>query len=236
MRSKEWESRLGTLLSEMKDRGKLKADRETLAYIGAKPRVSSDTRVRDSGAWFTPSLYTEMAKEVMGEIDLDPFSSAAANSHVCAKRYFDEESDAFKQTWFQDPGRVFMNPPYGRKIVDASTDLFLANWSNGSVAQGIVLVNNATETRWFQSLLRTTTLLCLPERRIAFENDDGKHVSGNTRGQAFFYFGDERQRFEEVFGRIGIVLAPGPFFRKKFSKSLQHCWAKTFAKLPQKQP
>lgn len=185
--------------------GQSKANRDNLAYIGAKPRVGKQT-TRESGAWFTPSVYTEMAREVMGEIDLDPFSSQAANAHVKAKRYFDLRSDAFKQAWFQDQGRVFMNPPYSRKIIDAAVDLFLANWSSESVSQGVILVNNATETRWFQSLLRTASLLCLPDRRIAFENDDGKHVSGNTRGQVFFYFGHKRARFTEVFGRIGVVL------------------------------
>lgn len=74
-----------------------KADRDKLAYIGSKPGASQDTS-RDSDAWFTPSIYVEMAREVMGEIDLDPFSSLAANKHVRAKRFFDVEADAFKQT------------------------------------------------------------------------------------------------------------------------------------------
>lgn len=187
------------------ERPSKKADREKLAYIGAKPGLLKDPN-RDSDAWFTPSIYTEMAREVMGEIDLDPFSSAAANKHVRAKRYFDPAADAFQQTWFPDQGRVFMNPPYGRQLIDAAVDIFLANWSSESVSQAIVLVNNATETRWFQSLLRTSAGLCFPDRRIAFENDDGKHVSGNTRGQAFFYFGHKVQRFKDVFARIGVVL------------------------------
>lgn len=182
-----------------------KANREKLAYIGSKPG-SADSPGRDSDAWFTPGVYTEMAREVMGDIDLDPFSSSAANRHVRAKRYFDPKTDAFKQVWFQEQGRVFMNPPYGRQLIDAAVEIFLVNWSSESISQGIVLVNNATETRWFQSLLRTCAALCFPDRRIAFENDDGKHVSGNTRGQAFFYFGHKVVRFQEVFARIGVVL------------------------------
>lgn len=185
----------------------MKADINKLAYIGAKPGASKDVD-RDSDAWFTPSIYTEMAREVMGEIDLDPFSSSVANRHVKAKRYFDIDKDAFKQQWFQDQGRVFMNPPYGRKIIDAAVDIFLANLANESIAQGIILVNNATETRWFHSLLRFADAICFPDHRIAFENDDGKHVSGNTRGQVFFYFGHKSSKFREVFSRIGAVLIP----------------------------
>jgi hypothetical protein len=183
----------------------MKADREKLAYIGAKPGVSRIVG-RDSNSWYTPSIYTDMAREVMGEIDLDPFSSVTGNKHVGAKRFFDNLADAYKQKWFQEQGRVFMNPPYSRKLVDAAVDLFLANWANESLSQGIVLVNNATETRWFQSLFRESSAVCFPDRRIAFENDDGKQISANTRGQAFFYFGHKAQRFHEVFCRIGVVL------------------------------
>jgi len=185
----------------------MKTDINKLAYIGSKPGGKKEP-VRDSDAWFTPSIYTEMAREVMGEIDLDPFSSNAANQHIKAKRYFDVDQDAFKQKWFQDQGRVFMNPPYGRKIIDAAVDVFLANLANESIAQGVVLVNNATETRWFHSLLSFADAICFPDRRIAFETDDGKHVSGNTRGQVFFYFGHKARKFEEVFGKIGAVLIP----------------------------
>jgi len=183
----------------------MKADKNKLAYIGAKPGTNK-TITRDSDAWFTPKIYTEMAREVMGEIDLDPFSSELANRRVNAKRYFDIKNDAFKQQWFQDQGRVFMNPPYGRKIIDASVEIFLTNWTNESITQAIVLVNNATETKWFQSLLSSSPVLCMPSRRIAFETDDGKHVSGNTRGQVFFYFGHKTDRFESVFKRVGTIL------------------------------
>lgn len=181
-----------------------KADKNKLAYIGAKPGTNRGT-LRDSDTWFTPSLYTEMAAEVMGRIDLDPFSSEAANERVKARRFFTVEDDAFKQQWFEDQGRVFMNPPYTRKLVDAAIDLFLEHRAREEVTQGIVLVNNATETRWFQSLARSCHACCFPDRRIAFENVDGKHVSGNTRGQVFFYYGHRQQRFREVFSRIGVV-------------------------------
>lgn len=185
----------------------MKADINRLAYIGSKPGEKSKTK-RDSDSWFTPSMYTDMARDVMGEIDLDPFSSKVANDHVKAKRYFDVNSDAFKQQWFQDQGRVFMNPPYGRKLIDAAVDIFLTNLANESISQAIVLVNNATETRWFHLLLSYANAICFPDRRIAFETHDGKHVSGNTRGQVFFYFGHKNNRFEDVFGKIGAVLIP----------------------------
>jgi phage N-6-adenine-methyltransferase len=184
----------------------MKADVNLLAYIGKKPEPSNSSISRDSDAWYTPVRYVEMVRDVLGDIDLDPFSSSIANKSIGAKRFFDSKTDAFKQTWFQDQGRVFMNPPYGRKIIDKSIDLFLSNVDNESITQAIVLVNNATETKWFQSLLKKSNALCFPDRRIAFENDDGKHISGNTRGQVFFYFGHKANKFECSFNEIGPVL------------------------------
>lgn len=71
----------------------MKADVDKLAYIGAKP---GSINTRDSDSWYTPNLYTDMARKVLGTIDLDPFSSSLANEYVKAKRYFDTDSDAFK--------------------------------------------------------------------------------------------------------------------------------------------
>lgn len=186
----------------------MKVDKSKLAYIGSTPGVK-DLK-RESDAWFTPSLYVELAKEVMGEIDLDPFSSGAANQRIKAKRYFSLDRDAFQHEWFEEQGRVFMNPPYTRKIIDAAVETFLSNLTQEKITQGIVLVNNATETKWFQALLKDCSAMCLPDRRIAFENIDGKHVSGNTRGQVFFYFGHRTKKFSEIFIKVGTIMFPSP--------------------------
>ncbi len=200
----------------------MKANKSMMAYIGAKPSGAkpdgakpdgakpdgNKEAIRDSDSWYTPSVYTDMVREVMGKIDLDPFSSKEANSHVKAKRYFDFKSNAFKQTWFKKPGKVFMNPPYGRKIINAAIAIFIEKWNRGTISEAIVLVNNATETKWFQLLLRSSNMICLPEKRIAFEAIDGKNVSGNTRGQVFLYFGSETSKFKDVFKEIGIILQP----------------------------
>ncbi len=180
----------------------MKANKQMLAYIGAKP----GTIQRDSDSWFTPSYYTELAREVMGSIDLDPFSSSTANEVVKANRFFDIKKDAFKQEWFDTSGTVFMNPPYGRNLIRPSVEIFIQKLQENNISQAIVLVNNATETKWFQLLLEYASSVCFAKKRISFHSPDGKHVSGNTRGQVFFYFGDETVVFERSFKDVGIVL------------------------------
>jgi len=183
-----------------------KADPRKLGYIGAVPLLVGETQ-RDSDSWFTPKHYINLVKRTIGEIDLDPFSSAKANEVIGATRFFDEQTDAFQQTWFTQPGSIFMNPPYSRQLINASIDLFIEYWTSDKVSEAIVLVNNATETKWFQRLLEHSHAICLVKKRIAFENKDGKHVSGNTRGQVFLYYGNDIEKFKLHFGECGSVLS-----------------------------
>ncbi len=192
------------------------ADANTLGYVGKKPGLKGPTG-RDSNAWFTPTKYTDMVREVMGEIDLDPFSEESANDRVKAVRYFDIDDDAHKQVWFDIGGRVFMNPPYGRGEMAKAVNTFLANYSKGLISEAIVLVNNSTDTKWFQDLQTVASAICFTSGRIAFENDDGKHISGNTRGQAFIYFGTNESLFHEVFRRIGVTFDSHSALNKKIA-------------------
>jgi phage N-6-adenine-methyltransferase len=173
-----------------------KAAAHRLGYVG---KLAG----RDSDSWFTPTAYLERVREALGGIDLDPFSSPEANREVGAKKFFTLQHSAFNHKW--SAKRVFMNPPYGRGIATRAVARFL-NQLASEKFEAIVLVNNATETKWFQSLLREASAVCFPDHRIAFYNTDGKAVSGNTRGQAFLYFGTRRESFITVFSSIGGVL------------------------------
>src|SRR5437660_5851756 len=69
--------------------GDNRADAERLGYVGKRPGIR-----RDSDSWFTPAQYLDAVRAVLGRIDLDPFSSEAANLSVRAKRYYTESDDA----------------------------------------------------------------------------------------------------------------------------------------------
>ena len=168
-----------------------------LGYVGKVPGS------RDSSSWFTPKEYIDMSKDVLGSIDLDPFSSKEANRIVGAEKFFSEENSAFDNEW--DVLTVFMNPPYGAKIINKAITRFLDQQYEFNF-DAVVLVNNCTETVWFQNLLHCSAAVCFPRKRISFWNADGKSISGNTRGQAFFYFGNNCTKFKKVFSLIGEVL------------------------------
>ena len=108
-----------------------------------------------------------------------------------------------------------MNPPYGRGLVNRATGKFLEEYYKGTFSRAVVLVNNATETKWFQALLRESAAYCFTDHRIAFETPDNKQVSNNTRGQAFLLFESDLRRravmfarFKQQFGKFGFVGAP----------------------------
>jgi ParB family chromosome partitioning protein len=181
------------------------AAKEHLGYIGRTP----GSEARDSDSWNTPARYLDAARGVLGGIDLDPYSSVAANERVGARIFFTAQRPAPAGPKWPEVSSCWMNPPYSGALVLEACQQFVAAFHSGRFQAGIVLVNNATETRFFQLLLGTATAVCFTNHRIGFENIDGKRVSGNTRGQAFLYFGPDATRFARVFADFGTVLRCG---------------------------
>jgi hypothetical protein len=166
----------------------VKQSASVLGYVGMSQSV-------DRNEWYTPIPYIDAVRHVLGEIDFDPYSDAIAQKTVQARRFRTKEDD---QGSWPDVKTVFMNPPYSRGLVKKAVYEFIIELRKQKFS-AIVLTNNATETQWFQLLLLHADALCLTNHRIAFYSADGKAVSGNTRGQAFFYFGNQVRTFQMTF-------------------------------------
>ena len=135
----------------------------------------------------------------MGEIDLDPASCELAQEVVQAGLFWSKQQGGERMGWF---GRVWLNPPYSEP--KAFVDKLLAEYAHGNVKQAVVLLNNATETGWFQALLARFPV-CFLSKRLAFWRHDHADV-GARQGQAVFYLGPDVEKFCEVFGEFGIVV------------------------------
>jgi len=80
----------------------------------------SETPDYDSDEWYTPAEYIEAARAVMGDIDLDPATCAAAQEMIRARTFLTKEDDGLTRPWH---GRVWLNPPYSGSLSQAACDL-----------------------------------------------------------------------------------------------------------------
>lgn len=153
--------------------------------------------------WYTPSLHIELARTVMGGIDCDPATSEIANRTIQAKTIFTAKDDGRSQKWM---GRVWLNPPYSNPLMGEFIELASTKFEAGEIEQACVLVNNATETKWFQRMLEVASAVCFPKSRIKFLDPDGGRTNSPLQGQAIVYMGDNVDAFYNAFSAEGKVL------------------------------
>ena len=178
-------------VSELTTAGMLKVAKEIKS-----PHVSFNSGENE---WYTPSFIIEAARESMGNIDLDPASNKLANETVKAENYYTIYDNGLTKEWY---GNVWLNPPYSQPEI--------SNFSNKVTAleftQACVLVNNATETAWFQNMMSKCTCVCFLKGRVKYNDKNGTPANSPLQGQAVLYFGNNAQNFSEVFNKYGIVL------------------------------
>ena len=159
-----------------------------IAYVGSLRSSGDET----GDQWITPPAIIELVRRVLGKIELDPFSSATANAHIRAQRYFTSHNSAFVQPdWCAST--IYMNPPYSRGVCQKATARFIDEFNKKSFRAGVVLVNNMTDTVWFHDLWAHATRACFFKGRLSFMTADNKRESGNTRGQTLFLFEPQPQ-------------------------------------------
>lgn len=157
--------------------------------------------VYEKDDWCTPVKYIEMAREVMGDIDLDPASNDFAQERIKAKQYYTKETNGLDKPW---NGRVWLNPPYSR-IITKFVNKLIWEYGINNCKQAIMLVNSKTDTRWFQRLLNMGGFLCFVNGRISFEHPE-REAEAPRHPNAFFYFGTDYAKFLNTFRNIGVIV------------------------------
>jgi hypothetical protein len=166
--------------------------------VSAKRESTGDFHVSNKeNDWYTPPEYIEASRAVLGDIDLDPATSDFAQQTVKAKQYYTKEDNSLDKPWH---GKVWMNPPYSMPEIKQFAEKIVQEFQDGRVSEAIVLTNNSSD-----ALLGTAGIACFPSSRVKFYNPDSE-VMATRQGQTLFYFGDNRERFSEVFAQFGAIV------------------------------
>src|SRR6266566_9519064 len=115
----------------------------------AKPNLRVRPRGEDSDEWFTPPNVLAVARDVLGQFDLDPASCPEAQRNVQAVRYFSIADDGLKHEW---RGRVWMNPPYSDPLLDRFVTKLINEHRAGNVTEAILLMHNNARSVWYKAL------------------------------------------------------------------------------------
>lgn len=171
-----------------------------------------------SNEWYTPRWVIEIAEGWMGPIDLDPASSAAANTMVQAANYYTAADNGLQQPWF---GNVWLNPPYGGEGAEWVVHM-LAKHRDRAISRGVLLVNAVPDRKWFAPLWDYPSLWFYDRIRFL----DPKTLlpqDSPTNANVLFFIGPPKTWQSELFhaigGRYGRIVAPAPFPGAGFSWS-----------------
>lgn len=149
---------------------------------------------------YTPSVYIEAARAVMGSIDTDPASNEIAQETIKAGVFYTSENDGLTKEW---KGNIFLNPPYSQPEIKDFIDKLLTELAPGK--QAILLTNNNTDTNWFHDAAKRAIAICFTKGRINFYKANGD-ITNPTNGQTFFYFGSNKEKFVSIFGEFGLIM------------------------------
>lgn len=193
--------------------GSYKIKQQTIKYLGKDTSKTDSFRAitsSESVEWYTPPNIINLVKDVLGVIHIDPASSDRAQEWINATTYYTTRDNGLNKPWH---GNLWLNPPYGSKNhktghygISAWCEKAIADYDRGFILQGIVLVGGTSSG---VRQLRQRFMRCEPVRRIQFLTSNQEKLAPPPP-PTFYYLGDNSDRFQEVFTKIGDLSIPVP--------------------------
>lgn len=178
--------------------------------------------------YYTPEPWPNLARCLMGQIDLDPASNEVANQRIKAVRYYTEEQDGLSLPW---AGKVWMNHPFHRGELacpdntakckkktckkrgyhitqdiagnDAWINKLITEYQNGAITEAVIICFCSSSEGWFRPLLKFPQLF--PDGRVNYKRPDGSNAVGVTKGSVITYLGQNTKGFAKLFGPYGTI-------------------------------
>ena len=167
--------------------------------------------MNQNNEWYTNPHIIDLAREVLGHINIDPASNVIAQNWIQADTFYTEETNGLTKDW---NGKVWVNPPYSASLIKKFTKKFLEEYENGNMVEGIMLTNSGTDTQFniqLQQGLQAYTNGC-----ISFLQPDLTEKGKGSRGSLFTYLGPNPEKFIEVFTRDNFCWVPNLNMFKKY--------------------
>ncbi len=117
-------------------------------------------RVSADPTWRTPATVFGQLDAEFGPFTLDPCAAAPIKPGI---HWFDEEDQGLWQEW---SGRVFVNPPYGRAIVDWMRKIDLERHRCEVI---VALVPSRTDSAWWHDYAMKAAEIRFIRGRLSFE-------------------------------------------------------------------
>jgi ParB family chromosome partitioning protein len=167
--------------------------------VNQKRKKQERKRRNGNWEWYTPQHVVDAVRKVFrGRIDLDPASSAIAQTVVKAKTYFTVDDDGLQHEWH---GKVMLNPPYTGYLISRFVDKLLEEIAAKRVTEAILIAHPNTSTKWFARASRKATEICFSHRIPCWSPDSTKNNNNrwSIYGQVYLYYGDYPNRFRSIF-------------------------------------
>lgn len=113
----------------------------------------------DSAEWETPEWLFKYLDNIYNfELDV-----CANEKNTKCKNFYTIKDNCLEKKWV---GNCFMNPPYGRKIIDFVRKAYIESWSNNVVC----LLPARTDTKWFHEYCIKAESIWFLKGRLKFSN------------------------------------------------------------------
>lgn len=152
-----------------------------------------------------------LVNEVLGKIDIDPCTEKT--NRLNAKTYFTIEQDALTQACWNpdaiDSATCFMNPPYSRGNQKAFLEKLIEQIEKEYIAEAIVLtLDGILHNQGTRHLAAKATVIAMAGGLKFVDSTNNYIGTSNPRDHVFLYFGDNPDKFNDVFGRTYLVCSP----------------------------